>query len=114
MAFKHRANLAKSSRHKRGGKLDFVNFKVAEVHRQTEQALDVASAFEHLGGVYDICGKTLDVPSVRVESVEPVRKERGLVFLTKSLVSQVHEPDHLADLVSVKYEKLDILRPESE
>ena len=76
MAFEHRAKLAKSSRHKRGGKLDFVNFKVAEVHRQTEQALDVASAFEHLGGVYDICGKTLDVSSERVESVEPcVRTE---------------------------------------
>ena len=100
---------------KRGGKLDHVSFKVASVTGQTESAIDVAKALERLGGVCDIMrGSTLDVSSECVESVKPVRKDRGPIPMTAELIERVQEPDHASRLVDVQYENLNILREESE
>ena len=102
---------------KRGGKLDYVSFKVSCVDNQTESAVEVAEAFKRLGGMYDICGKALDLAdSFRVsESVEPIRKDKGPVPMTVDLIRNIHEPPHLSKLVKVDWDAVGpILRPEEE
>ena len=101
------------NRRKRFGKHDQISFSVEKAN-QTEQALDVVSALTRLGGVYDIFGRTLDTSSERVESVEPIRKERGPVPMTSELIERVQEPDHASKLVEVAYEHLNILKEPEE